>query len=102
MKSNNVITNDVLAYRMSSQYDIPFNEAMTNLQAILDCITEAIVSGEKIKLINFGNFEVVRRAARKGHNPYYNKFVDIPACNEPVFRPGLELKQIINNADIDL
>lgn len=101
MKNSNVVKNDVLAYRISAKYDIPFNEVYETLQAILDSITEALLNGDKVKIVDWGTFEVVRRAPRKGHNPHTGEIYDIAACNEPAWKPGKLLKEIIQDANVD-
>lgn len=81
---------------MSKKLNVSFKTAGDSLDVILETITEELVKGTKIKFVDFGSFEVVRRAARKGYNPHANEEIIIPACNEPVFRPGKALKEIIN------
>ena len=83
---------------ISVKTGLSFRSARDSLDAILDCITEGLVKRDKIKLIDFGSFEVVARAARKGFNPHTRTEVIIPACNEPMFKPGKELKEIIKNS----
>lgn len=39
------------------------------VNAVLDAITEALASGDKVSLVGFGTFEVKDRAARTGVNP---------------------------------
>ena len=80
---------------IAKKLDISYKEADDKLKAILDCIIEELLNGGNVKLVDFGSFEVVKRAARKGHNPHTHEIFDIPACLEPVFKPGKELKEII-------
>jgi len=87
-----------LVSAMSMKTDLPFKSVQDLLDAILYCITEELVKGNKVKLVDFGSFEVVARAPRKGFNPHTRTEVVIPACNEPVFKPGKELKEIIKNS----
>lgn len=63
---------------------------------MLDVITNELVNGDKVKLVNFGEFLIKNRAGKKGFNPYYRKSVDIPPCKEPSFVAGKVLKEIIN------
>lgn len=84
------------ALTMSKKLNISFKVADNLLDIILETITEELIKGEKIKFIDFGSFEVVQRAARKGYNPYTKKEVPIPACNEPIFKAGKALKEAIN------
>ncbi len=72
-------------------------EATQSVEAVLSVITEALRSGDKVQLIGFGNFEVRNRAARKGRNPQTGEEIDIPASKVPAFRPGKQLKEMVNN-----
>ena len=81
---------------MSKKLNVSFRAASDGLDILLETISEELVNGEKIKFVDFGSFESVKRAARKGHNPHTGEVFDIPACNEPVFKPGKALKELIN------
>lgn len=65
------------------------------LDAVLDSITGALKSGDKVQLIGFGTFEVRKRAARMGKNPQTGADVKIPATKVPVFKAGKALKDIV-------
>lgn len=67
------------------------------LNALIDVITEALTKGDKVQLIGFGSFEVVKRAARKGHNPQTKEEIKIPASKSPKFKPGKALKDVVND-----
>lgn len=101
MNKNNIVSNDVLAYRISSKKNIPYNEIYETMQSIFDCIKEALLNGDKVMIQDWGTFEVVKRAPRKGHNPHTGEVFDIPACMEPAWKVGKKLKEIIQEAEID-
>lgn len=81
---------------MSKKLEVSYRVADSALEVFLETISEELVKGEKIKFVDFGSFEVVRRSARKGHNPHTGEIFDIPECNEPVFKPGKALKELVN------
>jgi integration host factor subunit beta len=60
-------------------------------------IIQALNRGEKIELRGFGSFRVRQRDARRGRNPKTGTPVDIPAKRVPYFKPGKELKELINS-----
>ena len=63
------------------------------VSAVIDSISEALASDEKVQLVGFGTFEVRKRAAREGRNPQDpTKKIKIPARNIPAFKPGKALK----------
>lgn len=67
-----------------------------SLNALIEVITEELTKGEKIQLIGFGNFEVVKRAARKGRNPQTGEEMKVPASKAPKFKAGKALKDAVN------
>ncbi len=67
-----------------------------SLNALIEVITEALAKEDKIQLVGFGSFEVVKRAARKGKNPQTGEELRIPASKSPKFKAGKALKDIVN------
>ena len=65
-------------------------------------IIQALNRGEKIELRGFGSFRVRQRDARRGRNPKTGEPVDIPAKRVPYFKPGKELKELINDGAPDV
>nr|MCR5584083.1 HU family DNA-binding protein [Lachnospiraceae bacterium] len=47
------------------------------LKAFIDVTTGALKKGDKIALVGFGTFEVVKRPARTGRNPQTKKAIQI-------------------------
>jgi integration host factor subunit beta len=66
------------------------------VEIVFESIVETLNSGEKIELRGFGSFRVRERGARRGRNPKTGDPVDIPAKRVPYFKPGKELKELIN------
>ena len=66
------------------------------VNAFVDVVTEALKKGDKVQLVGFGSFEVMKRAARKGRNPQTKEEIKIPASKAPKFKPGKALKDIVN------
>lgn len=64
--------------------------------SVLDCITDAMVAGEKVQIIGFGTFEVRERAARVGRNPKTGEELEIAASKVPAFKAGKALKDKVN------
>ena len=53
-------------------------------------------AGEKIELRGFGSFRLRKREPRQGRNPKTGDKVDVPPKKVPYFKPGKELKDLIN------
>lgn len=80
---------------IAAKADISKKDAEKALAAGIGAITAALKKGDKVQLIGFGNFEVRKRAARKGINPQTGKQITIAASKAPVFKAGKALKDAI-------
>lgn len=69
------------------------------VEIVFESIIDTLNQGEKIELRGFGSFRVRKRGARRGRNPKTGDPVDIPAKRVPYFKPGKELKELINEDD---
>ena len=67
------------------------------VQTVLDSIVESLKSGEKIELRGFGSFRLRERTSREGRNPKTGEKVFVPAKKVPYFKPGKELRELINS-----
>ncbi len=66
------------------------------VNTVFDSIVEALTHDDKIELRGFGSFRVRRRRSRQGRNPKTGDRVAVPAKRIPYFKPGKELKDLIN------
>lgn len=70
------------------------------MTAILHSITGALTKGDRVMLVGFGTFERRNRRARVGVNPQDpRKKITIQAARVPAFRPGQELKNIVDGRE---
>ena len=65
------------------------------VSAVVDAITEALASGDKVSLVGFGTFEVKERGERKGINPRTKEEITIAASKLPAFKAGKALKDAV-------
>ncbi len=70
------------------------------VEIVFESIIDTLNQGEKIELRGFGSFRVRERGARRGRNPKTGDPVDIPAKRVPYFKPGKELKELINEDSV--
>ncbi len=81
---------------VSEKADLTKKDADKAVSAVIDAITETLISGEKVSLVGFGTFEVKERAERMGHNPQTGEAMVIAASKAPVFKAGTALKNAVN------
>lgn len=85
-----------LVERVAAESKMTKKDAEQLVEIIFDSIIESLNKGEKIELRGFGSFRVRERNARQGRNPKTGESVKIPAKRVAYFKPGKELKDIIN------
>ncbi len=66
------------------------------VDAVFSSIVEALQRGDKIELRGFGSFRVRHRGSHTGRNPKTGEGVLVPAKKVPYFKPGKELRELIN------
>ena len=69
------------------------------VDAVFSSIIDALKKGDKIELRGFGSFRVRRRRSRQGRNPKTGDRVEVPEKRIPYFKPGKELKDLINGPE---
>ncbi len=65
------------------------------LDAFMQAVQEAISKEDKVVLVGFGTFQVVKRAERTGRNPRTGQPLKIPAKKVVKFNPGKKLEEAI-------
>ena len=85
-----------LVDKVADEAEMTKKDAEQLVEIILESIVTTLNTGEKIELRGFGSFRVRERNARKGRNPKTGEPVDIPAKRVAYFKPGKDLKDIIN------
>ena len=71
--------------------DITKAAAAKAVQGFVDAITDTLGNGDKVTLVGFGTFSVVKRAAREGRNPQTGKKMQIKAKKVVKFKAGTKL-----------
>ena len=86
-----------LVAAMAAKAELSKKDTEKALKAFMETVSEELKKGEKIQLVGFGTFEVVKRAARTGKNPQTGKAIKIPASKAPKFKAGKGLKDTVNS-----
>ena len=88
-----------LVEKVAKEAEMTKKDAEQLVEIIFESITESLNRGENIDLRGFGSFRVRERNSRKGRNPKTGTSVDIPAKRVAYFKPGKELKELINSTN---
>ncbi|APA88537.1 HU family DNA-binding protein [Paraburkholderia sprentiae WSM5005] len=66
------------------------------IDAIVEAVTKAVVSGDTVQLVGFGSFSTGARAARVGRNPSTGQEIQIAAAKTVKFTAGKAFKEAVN------
>ena len=68
------------------------------VDTVFGSIVETLQRGEKVELRGFGSFRLRRREPRESRNPRTGGRVNVPSKRVAYFKPGKELRELINRA----
>ena len=84
-----------LIERIAEEAGVPEGEAQRHFGAFERVVTEALKSGEEVRITGFGKFSVRKRKAREGRNPQTGERMRIAASKVPAFSAGNALKEAV-------
>ena len=67
------------------------------VNTVFESIVDSLRDGEKIELRGFGSFRIRERGSRIGRNPKTGARVNVPSKKIPYFKPGKQLKELLNS-----
>lgn len=85
-----------LTEALAARANIPKVRAANYINIVMGTIQDALVTGEKVTISDFGTFTVSERREFVGHNPKNGAEIRVPARKIPVFRAGKGLKESLN------
>lgn len=80
---------------VASKSEISKKDVEKVINAFTNVVADALVDGDKVQLVGFGTFEVVKRAERQGRNPATGEAMTIAASKSPKFKAGKALKDAV-------
>lgn len=66
------------------------------VKCILEQMSEALASGDRIEIRGFGSFSLHFRPPRMGRNPKTGEAVALAGKHVPHFKPGKEMRERVN------
>jgi integration host factor subunit beta len=81
-----------------SQDQLPPRDVEQAVRMILERMTNALVSKQRIEIRGFGSFSLHYRAPRTGRNPKTGDSVTLSGKYVPHFKPGKDLRDRVNNS----
>jgi integration host factor subunit beta len=93
------MTKAELVEEVAGKTGLPKKQAEIIVNTVFESIVDSLKSGEKIELRGFGSFRIRRRDSRIGRNPKTGEKVRVPSKRIPYFKPGKELRELLNDAE---
>ena len=90
------LTKAALVEQVADDLDLTKQHAQVIVETVLGGVVEALRRGEKVEIRGFGSFRLRRRPPRRGRNPRTGDPVDVASKQVAYFKPGKELKELIN------
>jgi len=94
-----MLRSELIARLAEENPDLKSEDLERVVGVILDEIAEALSRGDRVELRGFGAFSVRHRKARVGRNPRTGETVEVEAKSVPFFRPGKELRALVNGGE---
>lgn len=92
------LTKAILTSELTDKLGLSKPEALTVVEAFFDEMSEVLVSGDDVKLANFGVFSVRQKTERQGRNPKTGEDKVITARRVVSFYPSGKLRVIADAA----
>lgn len=86
-----------LVKAISDELLITQTDTKEMIECLFDNVIKCLEDGEKVTITGFGSFNLVKRAARKAHNPQTGAEIDVPEKTVVSFISSGKLKGKVNS-----
>lgn len=77
-------------------FHLPQSDVEMAVKSMIEQMSNALSSGERIEIRGFGSFSLHYRPPRVGRNPKTGDSVELTSKYVPHFKPGKELRDRVN------
>ena len=78
------------------QNHLAYRDVELAVKCMIEQMSQALASGERIEIRGFGSFSLHFRPPRMGRNPKTGDSVELSGKYVPHFKPGKELRERVN------
>lgn len=96
MKKTTITRSEIIEQLVDRQPHLAHRDVELAVKTILDTMSDAFETGERIEIRGFGSFSLHYRRARVGRNPKTGESVTVQEKFSPHFKPGKELKERVD------
>lgn len=91
-----MIRSELLSVLAKDNPDLRAEDVEQVVDIFFDEISGRLAEGGRVELRGFGAFSTRAREARQGRNPRTGEAVAVEAKRVPYFRPGKEMRRVLN------
>ncbi|WP_086931412.1 integration host factor subunit beta [Agarilytica rhodophyticola] len=93
------MTKSELIERIAARQDqLSAKDIELAVKLVLEYMSQALATGERIEIRGFGSFSLHYRAPRIGRNPKTGESVELDGKYVPHFKPGKEMRDRVNES----
>lgn len=93
------MTKSELIERIAARQDqLSAKDIELAVKLVLEYMSQALATGERIEIRGFGSFSLHYRAPRIGRNPKTGESVELEGKHVPHFKPGKEMRDRVNES----
>lgn len=93
------MTRAELVEQLAKRTGLTFKAADSVVELFYGCIMDALSQGDKVEIRGFGSFRVREYDGYKSRNPRTGEPIDVLPKKAPFFKPGKELRNLVNRGD---
>lgn len=97
--SESTLTRMDLSEAVFREVGLSRNESADLVETVLDHVSDALVSGESVKISSFGTFSIRSKNERIGRNPKTGEEVPIAPRRVLTFRPSHLMKDRVDSGN---
>lgn len=88
---------ELIALLAAKQPQLDYRDVELAVKELLEQLSVALSSGQRIEVRGFGSFSLHYRPPRIGRNPKTGDTVSVPDKHVPHFKPGKELRERVDS-----
>jgi len=93
-----VTKSELIEKLAEQQVHLPYKDVELAIKCVLESMSRALASGDRIEIRGFGSFSLHYRPPRIGRNPKNGESVALSGKYVPHFKPGKELRTRVDDA----
>lgn len=89
------MTKQEVANLLREKTGLSQKQAVEAVEVFLEAIKQALKSGDKVSLVDFGTFYLKSRRARKARKPGTGEQFEVPPKSVVAFKPGKKFRDLV-------